>query len=418
MSTQSQSTTFPRELESKTIEGKASLVLPVAPTTSISHRKPIRRRKVSSIARLKSWAWRATALYLWIYLLLFLVTGRNVLSRVEASVTANIAALLSSIGFAPVTAESLTHVFKWGWFLLVIGFAPDQLVGIVLYIFFFPILALIYLFFHEAITRAVAETEENRPGLLPKKIEKPVISVIVFLLAGWFVLYGGSFSQGPTIAGLMISGFLFIVLAYKAFQRVAPPEESEARFLSKIASGGSKLVESALQSLKDKPPTSSSVVSFLLRAYGWAEKFFVFCTMFVRGRRGRERVAVLILTSYISYLFMLGVSAVLFWSFAIRVAAGTTTVSLAMALRMSASHFLPGITIASVLHLPWWAEVGPAATAWVLFVLYIGPAASMIPCNQEQFLRAVDPAYRELRKVNIRWGSYRRKMQGLKKTLP
>jgi hypothetical protein len=70
-------------------------------------------------------------------------------------------------------------------------------------------------------------------------------------------------------------------------------------------------------------------------------------------------------------------------------------VSLKDALLLGASHFLPGIVISGTKPaLPLWAQLGPALTAWILFVLFVGPAASLLPLRQKVYVERLEESYR------------------------
>lgn len=111
-------------------------------------------------------------------------------------------------------------------------------------------------------------------------------------------------------------------------------------------------------------------------------------------------------------------SAVLFWALAIKaVVPSEQALPLTSALRVSASHFLPGIQDRSSTLLPWWAEFGPALTSWVLFVVYIGPVGSALPLRQDAFLKRLIPAQRTLLLIGRSWRLYRKLLRAIEKGL-
>lgn len=377
-----------------------ALLTTPAPTPSTSRQKTL-------IGKLKAWAWRATAAYFWMHWLFSLFLGRDLLQGVEEGLLKKIADGLSSVGFAPVNPSNLAVVVKWGWYLLVIGFAPHQFVFLLLYIFFFPVTLVLFVLIKELSTASTSQ-KENTTGLRNKATEYPAMSIAIFLLLGWFLLFGGSQSARPAIAGMIITLFLLGVLTYDAFKRVAPTDWNDVTApWYEVTQYGRNAIYSAYQSANSSPPKTKSQMQAILKVNGWIERFYRFFTLVFRNR---QRLAIYILADYLLYLVLLGFAAILFWAFAIRVGVGAENLNLLAALKLSASHFLPGVSYDGRIVLPWWAEFGPATTAWIIFVLYVGPAASVVLKTQEDAVRFITPLYAEFRQLTIVWSRYRRAM--------
>jgi hypothetical protein len=389
----------PKEL---TISTAARTLGPSAPRKTIT-------------ARLKSWAWRCTASYVWLHWLLFILVDADVIRGLEGKTTAHVVDVLSSFGFAPVNADYLPRVLRWVWVLLITGFSPLQVaLGLPLYIVSFPLTTLAYLLFRKVLKVAQSNPPpQSRPGLRPKRSDVPLATLASCLLLGWLILYGSSSSRRPILVGLALSGVLFVTLAYQAFERVGPSEETDTAVLGDWASRGLQTVANLSQKAVSAPPKTKLEVASALRVNGLLfEKPYRCATFFFRGNRGKGRVALIILAEYVVSLLFLAVSAVLFWAFVMRAMAPPEAISLVESVRMSAAHFLPGMKPpSSPYSLPWWVEFGPATTAWVLFVLYVGPAASALPRQQEDFIRRMQPTYRVFRKITLLWGKYRRSME-------
>src|SRR5579863_1712735 len=119
-------------------------------------------------------------------------------------------------------------------------------------------------------------------------------------------------------------------------------------------------------------------------------------------------------TEYIIFfLIILALSAFLFWALVIRTdPLPAEAVSLTTALRLSASHFLPGIGEVFPVSLPWWLEFTPGLTSWVLFVVYIGPVGAALPVRQEAFLKQIAPLHNRFRVIPKLWHLYRKYMKG------
>jgi hypothetical protein len=126
----------------------------------------------------------------------------------------------------------------------------------------------------------------------------------------------------------------------------------------------------------------------------------------------------MMLLEYIVFLIILAVSAILFWALAIKaVLPAERAISLSTALRISASHFFPGISTSSPTFLPWWAEFGPALTSWVLFVVYISAVGSALPGRQQEFVERLTSIHRAFRKSVKLWHEYRRFIKSQHKEL-
>ncbi len=126
----------------------------------------------------------------------------------------------------------------------------------------------------------------------------------------------------------------------------------------------------------------------------------------------------LVFAEYIISLIMVAASAVLFWALVISVA-GPDSVPLFDSVRRSAAYFFPGIEPSSVgVRLPYWAIIGPAATGWILFVLYIGPAGSVLPERQRAASVEVTNAYRVFRHHIVVLGHAARRRERALEALP
>jgi hypothetical protein len=141
-------------------------------------------------------------------------------------------------------------------------------------------------------------------------------------------------------------------------------------------------------------------------------------TLLLRGESARTRISLLVLCEYVFSLILVGVSAIVFWAILIK-AANPMSLSLSSCLRVSISYFLPGMKPPDLSgDLPLWAAIGPAATAWVLFVLYIGPAGSLLPERQKASIRSLVESYGYFRTLVLRLRADYKRMMKLKESLP
>jgi hypothetical protein len=290
-------------------------------------------------------------------------------------------------------------------------FSPAQfLVGLPLYIIVFPLTVLVRLVFRKSLKEAPAQNQQsNMVQVPPNKRGFPLASIAVSFLVGWFLLYGGSSSHGPNVLGCVISGVVFVVFAYSALDKTSPIDEQDTAVFLRWAITGVVMMRNAAQRAIDTPPKNKLEASSALRINGLVVKPFRYLTAVFWGRRGRDRIALIMLVEYIVFLVVLASSAILFWALAIRSAVPSGQVlSVTTAFRLSASHFLPGMTESPPFLFPWWAGFGPALTSWVLFVVYIGPVGAALPVRQEAFIKHLAPLHKAFRKVVQLWHIYRR----------
>jgi hypothetical protein len=120
-----------------------------------------------------------------------------------------------------------------------------------------------------------------------------------------------------------------------------------------------------------------------------------------RGSKGRNRAAIMVLLRYLFNLFTLGFATVLFWALVIRLNTKPTFMGLGQAILTSSARVLPGIEALPPSQLPQWVETGSSASAWILFVLYAGPAASIFPLIQQAYVNAMSEAHVKFRHAAI-----------------
>lgn len=337
------------------------------------------------------------------------------LAGAENAAANKIGAILSFVGFAPSSGLHLGRVLVGIWLLLITSFSLIQLlIGLPLYIIVFPFVLLIVLIYRKEIKEAPNQTQQSNVAPFPKRTRGfPVVPVAGSFLVAWFLLYGGSSARGPNLMGCIISGAVFLAFAYRALDKTSPIDEKDTAVFSSLALRGLIIMRNASQKFVDSPPKNKLEAASSLRVTGFIIMPFRYLTVVFRGRRGRDRIAMLMLVEYIVFLVILALSAILFWALAIRIAVlPAQLVPLTTALGLSASHFLPGITEMSPIPLPWWSEFGPALTSWVLFVVYIGAVGAALPPRQEAFLKQIAPLHNSFRLVGKLWHVYRRYMKG------
>jgi len=202
------------------------------------------------------------------------------------------------------------------------------------------------------------------------------------MLLGWSALYGETSARRALLAGAVLSGVMFSLLAGRVFQRVKPPNYPDgAGRASADERAGLSLITSGPDSLKramDAKKKSEIIGSLFL--YQKARSLWRRMALLMRGQAGRNRLYLLLLLDYVTSLLLLGAAAVLFWATTAKFACAPTTVSLGKFVRICLAYFLPNINVPlNSLDLPLWVEIGCSITAFVLFVLFVGAAASLLP---------------------------------------
>jgi hypothetical protein len=217
------------------------------------------------------------------------------------------------MGFAPVNVGHLPLVVLAIWLLTITTFSPVQLlVGLPIYVAVFPFTVLIVSVYHKALKSPSNTT-------VPEATKHfPVASFSAAMLVGWFVLYGGSSSRGPNLVGFVLALVLFFTLVYRALDKTSPIDEHDTDFFSKAAIRGLQIIANAFKRVTEDPPKTRLAVAGSLRTTGFMVRAFRYLSVWIHGRKGRERIAVIMLLEYMVFLVLVAVSAVLFWALAIR----------------------------------------------------------------------------------------------------
>jgi hypothetical protein len=152
------------------------------------------------------------------------------------------------------------------------------------------------------------------------------------------------------------------------------------------------------------------------RIMHFQRRLFTRLALFIKSKRGKDIVSLAVLADYIMYLVMVAAAAVLFWGLTTKLVANR--VPLPLCLQFSISHFLPGIQPRIIdSAVPMWTSIGPAATAWILFVLYVGPAGSLLPEKQRAAIKVLSQDYSHYRRAVLTLGREDRKYELLVKKL-
>lgn len=375
---------------------------------NLNRPKRIRKKDKYPIARgwlaaTKRWSWRLTAIWCWLHFFMWIFAGRDRFLKLENRAIFDIELGLSHIGFSPTNKAVFPVLLKVGWLALISGFSALQITWFFLvYLPSFPLTVVILVFFGKK-WRDQLEKNRAKTGLSQSrpKSRKFTIATIA-LLAAWILLYAGSNGRLPQMAGMVFAGILLIERFSAALSFAGPIEPVKSNLAEAFAETTSKLLHkdgeggTPANSSKDEIPSTVILglqkwVYFLLRKAAW----------FTRGSKGRSRAAMIVLLRYLLNLFVLGCATVIFWALAIRLNVSGSALGLTQAVLASAARVLPGLTVPGGLHLPLWVEAGSSVSAWVLFVVYTGPAASIFPLVQQAYVNAMSEAHIKFRRAAI-----------------
>lgn len=383
-------------------------------STKASGDGPSRKNSKQTAHILKKIAWRATASYAWINAFFSLMFDHSVGASLHLST--RLAALLSSFGFAPLDPRSLAKVFWTAWILVISAFRPIEIIALTIYVIVFPIVPLgIYL---ASGTKPKDTSETNKKlGLGPIKQRRIALPLCAVLLLSWFVLFGDTNSRRPAIVGTALAGILFLLLAVRAFQRVRPSYEPDPNFLRVPKILGLSFLQTAAEQLPKIKTKNEAIVS--QRTYVLFRKLYRCLALWTRGRRAKNRVYLFVLAEYVASLVLLAGSAILFWAMADKVFVIASDFPLSRLISINASMFFPTLpAIGLPTTLPKILLVGPSISAWVLFVLYVGPASTILASRQDAYAKSITTAHAIFRKFTFGYGAHVRFMKLLAKKLP
>jgi len=349
------------------------------------------------VVRLKRYAWRLTAVYFWLKLVaLPLVSDTHPLSRAAFQA---IERLRGSLDLTPPDFNLFSSLLKAGWVLVITEFSFMQIMGLAVYCVTLFLWVPIRLFLGETLPPFRSGATLSC-GLRPHPRSVPLFPAIGFLLISWTLLYGGTTSTAALLGGTIIAGLGFLVLTYKIIRSARPMDESDAAVLLKIRTGVAQYMKSGIEEDQKFASVKPTRVEAALHSKFNRIPFWMALktALFLRGRKGKQRVGVIVFMESVTSLLLLGLTGAAFWSLLWRCyqpdMAWRTTFAVVVA------KFLPGLgapSMPGVLPLTLW--VGPSLTAWFIFAVYLGIAASLFPKRQEVYATSATKAYDDLRTV-------------------
>ena len=292
------------------------------------------------------------------------------------------------------------------------------MVGLLIYLLWFPFLPLtIYLTY--GIESQPASSSPNALGLAAKNRRRLAFPVCGLLLLGWFVLFGDTGAKRPAMVGATLSGILFLMFAVRSFQRVRPNVDPDPNFLRIPKLTGLVFLQVVSDQMKNATIKTKGSAIFSERLYRIIRAVYRFLAVSTRGTAGRNRIYAFVLGEYVVSLLLLASSAILFWALLDKAALSPTELPLSHFVELTASSVFPALpSVSSPPGLPKVLLVAPSLSAWILFVLYVGPASSLLSYRQAAYAKSVADAHTIFRKFTISFGRYISYLKTVSKRLP
>ncbi len=366
-------------------------------------RLPIRKRlrRASKILfAVKQLSWRFTGGWLWFLLVSSVFGFRSRVQNWEASLSLHLNNSLIKLGFAPSHPAIFVACLEVLWLLTICTFSWAQLIGFFLYVPLLPFVLLAWIILRRTLEPYRKIREESfrktrKAGIsIPKRSWGFPLSCVLLL---WFVLYGQTSAKYPLVLALILTALLFCSRVGSALVFAVPAHTGPWARIESMSVTARKFISDSLESLK----TGEVLDRFHLNFKVWTASFllrnFRLWSVYLHGKSARRRTALLVLLRFMFNLAFLGSLAILFWAIAIKLALSPAQVPLSQAILASASRAIPGVPDASALKIPALIQTLDALTAWLVFVLYAGPVASLFPAFQEQAILRSAANYARLR---------------------
>lgn len=377
-------------------------------------------KKKSIWAKLKNYAWRITASYIWLGWLTSNIGFGESVANFKAQVLRQVVTALSSLGFVPTNEAYLPTILKVGWMILITAFNPlELLVWVWLYIVSFPVLifgASLYKSWNVYYSRKEkaansnlkAQTNEKKKqskrGLAKPKARSriQVFTLSIISMLGWFLLFGGAQSRPVLISGAVLAGWIFWLSMMRLFRLAKVSTEDPTTPHNTLRKVGRFFINLARVNSVEDFETKHEVEQ-ALHTHKVSRWFCKRIANVIGSSIREDRIPGLVLADYGLSLIFVGAAAILFWALVIKSAVSGLTFS--ECFYFSISYFLPNTQFSgSTSSLPLWVKWGPAATAWTLFVLYIGPVGGVVPERQKHTIERFSQTYKiyrsHIRKLN------------------
>lgn len=313
----------------------------------------------------------------------------------------HLSSFLTNFGFAPSNPSTLFVCLKLLWLFTICAFSWIQIIGFFsIYVPFLPLMLLTRIIFRNRVEpyRKMREESFKTARKSGDQISKRTWGFpLLCLLLLWFVLYGQTSARYPLFLALALTAFLFCSRVVAALTFAVPTDRGPWVRIEALSASARKFVNNSSESLKN----GQILDKWNLKLKIWTGLFLLrnlrLWSRWLFGKRARRRTALIVLFHFMLNLAALGATSILFWGIAIKLALSPAHVSFSAALLASASRTIPGIPDPSTLSVPSIIQTLASLTAWLVFVLYAGPVASLFPAFQEHAIANSISHYSRLR---------------------
>jgi hypothetical protein len=209
-------------------------------------------------------------------------------------------------------------------------------------------------------------------------------------------VYGHTASRYALAVALILIFLLFCSRAAKALSFATPFDRSGWNRTERMVVNSGKFIVSTSEDFK-----AGTIFKRHLKWTIWCASFFSrllrTASRWLYGKPARRRIALTVLFRFIFNLGSLGGISILFWAFVIKFNFSPLHLPISQALLASASRAIPGIPAPSNLRFSALVQALDSLTAWMIFVLYAGPVASLFPKFQEQAVQRASSNFDRLR---------------------
>lgn len=348
----------------------------------------------------KQFAWRLTAGWLWLVPVGVVFGFRSQAQKWEASLFLHLNDSLVALGFTPSRPAIFAVCLKGLWLFAICMFSWTQVLGFFLYVPILPIVLLYSIVLRKRVQPYRKLREESfrkwrKAGAsLPRRRWGYPLSCVLLL---WFVLYGQTSAKYPLLLALALTALLFCSRVGSALIFAFPAHGSPGARIESMSYAARKFISNSSESIKTGEVLDKRYLDLKVRFASFMLRIFRLWSAWFHGKGARRRTALLALLKFMFNLASLGAVAILFWAIAIKFALAPTQVPLSQALLASASRAIPGIPDTSALKIPATIRILDPLTAWLVFVLYAGPVASLFPIFQERAIISSAESYAKLR---------------------
>jgi len=356
----------------------------------------IKRRLKLIRWRIKAYLWRLTAVWCWLHIFFFICGWHDRLAYLESAAIGDFERVLRAVDFAPGNLRLLPVMLKTFWVLCICSFSVTEILGLVIYIAF-AFITLIGLIRKPALqTQYIESKEKAAQSLGPSQQRFRLQASLLASLIIWFVLYGSTTSKSPLFVALILTGIFFFIRLSKATPYTTMATAGTNGPLSWVSRFALRYLLNVIEQVFKKTYTVDQL-KVSVKMQRWILRRLRCISIYFKGAAGERRAALVVLTRYIYDLGLLGALLILFWALCVELCMSPHSFAAKDAIMTSASHISPGIPEPSGIALNKALTIMIPSSGWIMFVLFIGPVASMYPEYQKRYVSQMKTDYDAIR---------------------